>query len=78
MYSSNDFKFRAVRLVMLVLNFSERWRVERPRFASFVCKSKFSGVYLMVLQSRFMNIGSLSFVISLLKEISSEDFGSKS
>jgi hypothetical protein len=67
MYSSNDFKFRAVRLVMLVQNFSERWRVERARISSFVCKSMFSGVSLTVLQLQFINIGSLRFVISLLK-----------
>jgi hypothetical protein len=63
---------------MLVLNSSERWRVERARFSSFVCISTFFSVSLTVLQSQFINIGSLRFVISLLKQISSEDFGSKS
>jgi hypothetical protein len=70
--------FRAVRLVMLALNSSERWRVERARFSSFVCKSKFSDVSLMVFQLQFVSIGSLRFVINILKQISSEDFGSES
>jgi hypothetical protein len=78
MYSSNEFKFRAVRLVMLVLSSSERWRLDRAQFSSFVCKSMFSGVYLIVLQSQFINTGNLGFVIGLLKQISSENFGSKS
>jgi hypothetical protein len=78
MYLSNDFKFCAVRLVVLVLNSSERWRVMRERLSSFVCKSMFSGVSLTILESQFINTGSLGFVISLLKQISSEDFGSKS
>jgi hypothetical protein len=65
-------------LVMLVLNSSERWRVVRARFSSFVCKSMFSGVSLTVLQSQFINIGSLRFVINLFKQVSSEDFGRKS
>jgi hypothetical protein len=34
--------------------------------------------FLAVLQSQFTNIGSLRFVISLLKQVTSEDFGSKS
>jgi hypothetical protein len=38
MYSVDYFKFRAVTLVMLVLNSSERWRVDSARFSSFVCK----------------------------------------
>jgi hypothetical protein len=38
----------------------------------------FSGVSLTVLQLQFINIGSLRYVISLLKQISSEDFVSKS
>jgi hypothetical protein len=63
---------------MLVLNSSERWRVERARFSRLVCKSVFSGVSLTVLRSQFINIGSLRFVIGLLKQISSEDFASKS
>jgi hypothetical protein len=49
MYSSNDFKFRAVRLVMLVLNSSEKWCVVKARFSSFVSKSMFFGVSLAVL-----------------------------
>jgi hypothetical protein len=63
---------------MLVLNYSVRWRVEIVRLSSFVCRSVFSGVSITVLQSQFINIGSLRFVVSLLKQISSEDFGSKS
>jgi hypothetical protein len=63
---------------MLVLNFSERWRVDRARFSSFVCKSMFSGVSLTVLQLQFISIDSLKLVISLLEQIFSEDFGSKS
>jgi hypothetical protein len=63
---------------MLVLNSSERWRVERVRFSSFVWKSMFSGVYLSILELQFISIINLRFVISLLKQISSEDFGSKS
>jgi hypothetical protein len=63
---------------MLVLNSSERWRVERARFSSFVCKSVFSGVSLMILQSQFINIGSLRFVIGVLKQISSGGFESQS
>jgi hypothetical protein len=63
---------------MLVLNSSERWRVERARFSSFVCKSVFSGVSLAILQSQYINIISLRFVISLLKQMSSDDFGGKS
>jgi hypothetical protein len=63
---------------MLVLKFGERWRVERARFSSFVCKSMFPGVFLTVLHSQFINVGNLRFVISLLKQISNEDFGSKS
>jgi hypothetical protein len=30
---------------MLVLNSSERWRVERERFSSFVCRSIFCSVF---------------------------------
>jgi hypothetical protein len=42
MYSSNDFKFRAIRLVMLVLNFSEIWRVEsESRFQALCAKYVF-------------------------------------
>jgi hypothetical protein len=65
---------------MLVLNSSARWRVVRARFSSFVCKKKimFSGVSLTILQRQLISIGSLRFVISLLKQIPSEDFGSKS
>jgi hypothetical protein len=78
MHSSNCFKFCAIRLVMLVLNSIERWRVERARFSSFVRKSMFYGVSVTILQLQFINCGSLRSVISLLKQISSEDFGSKS
>jgi hypothetical protein len=61
---------------MLALNSSERWRVERAWSSSFVCEGYFfCGVSLTVLQSRFI---ILRFTISLLKHISSEDFGSKS
>jgi hypothetical protein len=63
---------------MLVLNSSERWRVVRAQFSSFVCKSMFSGISLTALQLHFINTGILRFVISLFKRISSEDFGSKS
>jgi hypothetical protein len=59
-------------LVMLVLNSSVRWRVERGRCSSFVCKSEFSDVSLTVLQSQFISIGSLRFVISLLKQVSGD------
>jgi hypothetical protein len=45
MCSSNDFKSRSFRLVVLVLNFSERWHDEKARFRSFVYKSLFSGVF---------------------------------
>jgi hypothetical protein len=38
----------------------------------------FCGVSLSVLQSHFINTVGLTFVISLLKQISSEDIGSKS
>jgi hypothetical protein len=78
MYSTPIFKFRAIRLVILVLNCSERWRVEKAWFSRFACKSLFSGVSLTVLQSQLINIDSLRFVISLLRQVSSEDFGSKS
>jgi hypothetical protein len=37
---------------MLVLNCSERWRAERARFSSFVCKNMFSGASLKVLESQ--------------------------
>jgi hypothetical protein len=46
--------------------------------SSFVCESMFSSVSLTILQSQFINIISPRFVISLLKQISSEEFGSKS
>jgi hypothetical protein len=72
------FKFHAVRLVMLVLHSSERWPVEGARFLSFVCKSVFYGISVTILQSLFIYIISLQFVNSLLKQISSEGFGSKS
>jgi hypothetical protein len=75
---SNDFKFSAVSLVMLVLNSSEKWRIVRARFSSFVCKSMVSGVSLTALESQFISIGSVRVVIIFLKQISSEDFGSKS
>jgi hypothetical protein len=78
MCSSNEFKFRAVRFVMLVLNFSGKWRVEKERVSSFVCKRRFSAVSLVVLQSQFISIDSLRLVIGLSEQISSEDLGSKS
>lgn len=31
------FKFRAARLVVLVSNYSERWRVDGAQFSSFAC-----------------------------------------
>jgi hypothetical protein len=62
---------------MLVLNCSEVWRVVKAQFSSFMCKSMFYGVSLTVLQSQFLHIGSPIFVISLLKQISSEGFGSR-
>jgi hypothetical protein len=77
LYSSNGFKFRAVSLVMLVLYFSERWRVERALFPSFVWKSMFLGVSLTILQLQFISIISSKFVISILKHIFSEDCASK-
>jgi hypothetical protein len=63
---------------MLVFSSSERWRVVRACFSSFVCKSTFSGVSLTILLSQLMYIISLIFVIILMKQLSSEDFGSKS
>jgi hypothetical protein len=63
---------------MLELSFSEIWRVERVRLSSFVLISMFSGVSVTVLQLQLISIISLRFVISLLKQISSEDFVSKS
>jgi hypothetical protein len=69
--SSVQYMF-VVRLVMLVPNSSERWRVT-ARFSSFVCKCMFSGVSFTILQSRVINIASLRFVISLLKQISNGD-----
>jgi hypothetical protein len=77
MYASNDFKFHVVRLVMLVLNSNERWRVERVRFSNFVCKSMLSGVPFTLFQLQFIIMGSIRFVVILSKEISSEDFESK-
>jgi hypothetical protein len=73
MYSSNGFKFRAVSVVMLVLNSSEEWRVKRAQFSSFVYKNMFSGVSLTILQSQFIKNICLRFVVSSLKRISSED-----
>jgi hypothetical protein len=72
------FKFRAVWFVMLVLSSSARWRVGSARFTCFVCKSLFCGVSVTDLQRRLFRIGSLRFVIGVLKQISSEDFQSKS
>jgi hypothetical protein len=63
---------------MLILNSSVKGRVEKARFSSFVGKSTFSGVSLRILELQFIRSGSLTSVISLLKQISSEDFGSKS
>jgi hypothetical protein len=37
-----------------------------------------SGVYLTILQLQFINITRLKLVISILKQILTEDFGSKS
>lgn len=62
---------------MLVINSSEKWRVQGERVPSFVYRIVFSGVSLMVLQSQFIGIGSSRFVISLLKEVSRENVGSK-
>jgi ribosome recycling factor len=45
---------------------------------SFACKSMFCGVCHAVLQLQFINTGSLRSVISLLKQVSSEVFESKS
>jgi hypothetical protein len=43
-----------------------------------VGKSVFSVVSLTVLQFHFINTGDLWYLNGLLKQISSEDFGSKS
>lgn len=51
-------------LIMLVPNCSERWRLEKVRFTSFVCGIVLSRVPLTFLQSQFINIGSLGYVIS--------------
>jgi hypothetical protein len=51
--------------------------LEERSFKSFVCKMVFSGVALSV-ESHFINITSPRFVISLLKQISCEEFGRKS
>jgi hypothetical protein len=41
-------------------------------------QSMFSGVSVKIFQSQFISIDSQRFVINLSKQISSEDFGSKS
>lgn len=73
MCSASDFRFRAFKLVMLVLNPGKRWRVDRGRLTSFVCKIMFSAISPTILKSQFISIGT-----RLLKRISSEDFASKS
>jgi hypothetical protein len=47
-------------------------------FSSFLGERMFSGVSITVLHSQVISTGSLRYVISLLKQTSSEDFGSKS
>jgi hypothetical protein len=53
-------------------------REREDHFQALWAKSVFSGVSLTILMSSFISIVSLEFVISLLKHVSSEDFGSKS
>jgi hypothetical protein len=47
-------------------------------FQALCAKVCVSGVSLTVLRPQFINTGSLKFVFSLLKQVSSEDLGSKS
>lgn len=63
---------------MLVLNSSGIWRVGKERFSSFVDKSMFTGVSLMIIQCQFISVDNLKFVNSLLKQLFSEDVTSKS
>jgi hypothetical protein len=65
-------------LVMLVSTPVKDGVLTERSFQALYAKNIFSGVSFMVLQSQFINIGSLRFVIILLKQISSEDFRSKS
>jgi membrane protein CcdC involved in cytochrome C biogenesis len=61
---------------MLVLDCSERWRVERAGFEA-LCAEVCFLAFVLVFQSHFVNTGSLMFVISFLKLTTIEDFGSK-
>lgn len=48
------------------------------RFSRFMSRSMFSGASFAIIQSQLISIDSLKCLISLLKQISTEDFGSKS
>jgi hypothetical protein len=62
-------------MVMLVVD--SIVNVERARISA-MCPEVFSGVTIAILQSQCINTSSTSFVLHLLKQIYSEDFGRKS
>jgi hypothetical protein len=76
MYFANDFTLRAFSFIALVLKYSEIWRVKKARFSRFLYKSVL-WCFCYGLHSHFIDTGSPSFVIGLLKQIPSEDYESK-